>query len=147
MFAEAERQEITTIVNKEINAFMNRDAEALRIHQQQWKKFKESPEARLASLETKVDAFIFETRTNFEKVDQRFEKIDQRFEKVDQRFEKVDQRFEKIDQRFEEMNHRFDKVYERLNTISDLINAQVWKFFLSLSFLAVALKLIDKLWP
>jgi len=133
MFAEAERQEITTIVNKEINAFMNRDAEALRIHQQQWKKFKESPEARLASLETKVDAFIFETRTNFEKVDQRFEKIDQRFEKVDQRFE--------------EMNHRFDKVYERLNTISDLINAQVWKFFLSLSFLAVALKLIDKLWP
>jgi len=140
MFAEAERQEITTIVNKEINAFMNRDVEALKIHQQQWKKFKESPEARLASLETKVDAFIFETRTNFEKVDQRFEKIDQRFEKVDQRFEKVDQRFE-------EMNHRFDKVYERLNTISDLINAQVWKFFLSLSFLAVALKLIDKLWP
>jgi len=140
MLAEAERQEIVTIVNKEINAFMIRDAEALKIHQQQWKKFKESPEARLASLETKVDAFIFETRTNFEKVDQRFEKVDQRFEKVDQRFEKVDQRFE-------EMNHRFDKIYERLNTISDLINAQVWKFFLSLSFLALTLKLIDKVWP
>jgi predicted RNase H-like nuclease (RuvC/YqgF family) len=133
MLAEAERQEIITIVNKEINAFMIRDAESLKIHQQQWKKFKESPEARLASLETKVDAFIYETRISFEK--------------VDQRFEKVDQRFEKFDQRFEEMNHRFDKVYERLNTISDLINAQVWKFFLSLSFLALALKLIDKLWP
>ena len=52
-----------------------------------------------------------------------------------------------MDQRFEEMNHRFDKVYERLNRISDLITAQVWKFFLSLSFLALSLKLIDKLWP
>ena len=140
MLAEAERQEIITIVNEEINAYLIKDTEALKIHRQQWKKFKESPEARLASLETKVDAFIFETRTNFEKVDQRFEKIDQRFEKIDQRFEK-------IDQRFEEMNHRFDKVYERLNRISDLMNAQVWKFFFSLSFLALTLKLIDKLWP
>ena len=139
MLAEADRQEIISIVNNEINAYMIKDAEALKIHQQQWKKFKDSPEARLASLETKVDAFIFETRTNFEKVEQRFEK-------VDQRFEKVDQRFEKIDQRFEEINQRFDKIHERLIDISNQMNAQVWKFFLGISFLAISLKLIDKLW-
>ena len=84
-------------------------------------------------METKLDDIIYETRHNFEVFDNRFDYVDKCFEKMDKRFEKMDDRFEKIN--------------EQLFRLYDLVNAQVWNFFLGISFVAITLKLIDKLWP
>ena len=132
MLAES-KQEIQDFVKDEINSYVKKDTDSLRIYQQQWKKFKESPEARLAAIETKMDGFIYETRDNFEKVDKQFDK-------VDKQFNRVDKRLEKFEDKFDAMNHQFNRIYE-------LINAQVWKFFVGISFVAITLKFIDKLWP
>lgn len=59
-------------------------------------------DARIGSLEQRMD-------TKFAQVDARFEQIDQRFEKMDARFEKMEARFENIDGRLASMDTNIHK--------------------------------------
>lgn len=124
-----EKREVQEIIKE---SFKAKDIDISVMHQQ-WKKFKESPEARLAALEVKVDDLTFEFR-EFKK------EVKAGFEEVNKRFEKIDGRFEKIDQRFDQINNSINDLYKALN-------AQVWKFIGSLGFILILLKLAGALFP
>ena len=117
-----ERKEVETIIESVIRIH-NVDIALL---QQQWKKFKETPEARLAALEVQVGALVKEV-TDFKK-------------DVDRRFEQVDKRFEQIDRRFDDLNKTLLHIHESMN-------AQVWKFLGGLGVVLILLRLVGLVFP
>ncbi|MGK5095392.1 hypothetical protein WDW89_25695 [Deltaproteobacteria bacterium TL4] len=105
----------------------------LSLLQQQWKKFKDAPEARLAGLEVQVGALGREL-SDFKR------EVDKRFEQVDKRFEQIDKRFEQIDKRFEDLNKTLLRLHESMN-------AQVWKFLGGLGVILILLRLAGAIFP
>ena len=103
------------------------------ILQQQWRKFRETPEARLAALEVQVTSLGKELG-EFKQT------IDKRFEQVDKRFEQVDKRFEKLEQKMDDLNKTMLRLHESLN-------AQVWKFLGGLCVILILLRLAGAIFP
>ena len=112
----------------------------LPLLQQQWKKFKEAPEARLAALEVRVEGLGFEIKGLKEEMERRFAQVDQRFEQMDKRFEQMDKRFETIDRKFDHINDTLLKLHESMN-------AQVWKFLGGLGVILILLRLAGAIFP
>ncbi len=132
-----ERREVQEIIEE---SFKAKDID-LSLMQQQWKKFKETPEARLASLEVKVEDLIIEFR-EFKK--DRKERDDKREQEMKRGFEDVNKRFDDMNN---DVNRRFDDVNKSINDLYKALNAQVWKFIGSLGFILILLKLAGALFP
>ena len=131
-----DKKEVQEIIKE---SFKAKDID-ISIMQQEWKKFKEAPEARLAALEVKIEDLTYEFREFKKEVKAGFEEVNKRFDKIDGRFDKIDGRFEKIDGRSDQINNSINDLYKTLN-------AQVWKFIGSLGFILILLKLAGALFP
>ncbi|MBF0352915.1 MAG: hypothetical protein HQM11_17915 [SAR324 cluster bacterium] len=112
----------------------------VQVLQQQWRKFKEAPEARLAALEVQTSELGREIREFKQDVSKRFEQVDKRFEQVDKRFEQVDKRFEQMRQQMDDLNKTMMRLHESMN-------AQVWKFLGGLGVILILLRLSGSIFP
>ena len=138
-----ERNEVEEIVANAMQVSkMDKD-----ILQQQWRKFRETPEARLAALEVQVASLSKELGEFKQTIDKRFEQVDKRFEQVDKRFEQVDKRFEQVDKRFEKLEQKIDDLNKTMLRLHESLNAQVWKFLGGLGVILILLRLAGALFP
>lgn len=124
-----EKKEVQHIIE---DSFKGKDID-IAILQQQWKKFKDVPEARLAALEVKVDDLTYEFR-EFKK-------------EMRDELERINQKFEGINQKFEGMNRKFEGMNKTIIDMHKSLNSQVWKFIGGLGFILILLKLAGALFP
>ena len=117
-----DRKEVETIVTN----VMHLQNINLDLLQQQWKKFKESPEARLAALEVRTGGLereVSELKTEIKEL-----------------------RTE-VNKKFDEVNKKFDELNKTLLKLLESMNAQVWKFLGGLGVILILLRWAGAIFP
>ena len=135
-----DRKEVETIIENVVR-IQNID---LNLLQQQWRKFKEAPEARLAALEVKVEGVEREVKEMKNEIKEFKTEVSARFEKLEQKFEK---RFDEVNNKFDQINKKFDEVNKTLLKLHESMNAQVWKFLGGLGVILILLRLAGAIFP